>query len=95
MHGDDVLAPLNVTTHDFLELLKEAAGTTIVPSPTVEHSLSEVLHKINVTSPSKDSGQEDGRSTTTRVAHATAAADASNTVNEQLTAAESAVAQAA
>ena len=64
MHGDEVLAPLNVTTHDFLVLLKEATGTTIIPSPTVEHSLSEVLHKINGTSSSEDRGQEDGSSTT-------------------------------
>ena len=94
IHGDEVLAPLNVTTHDFLVLLKEAAGTTIIPSPTVEHSLSEVLHKINSTSPFlEDRGQEDGGSTTTNAAHAAAAA-AAITVNEQLTAAKSAVAQA-
>ena len=84
IHGDAVLAPLNVTTHDFLVLLKEAAGTTIIPSPTVEHSLSEMLHKINGTSPSEDRGQ----------AARTAAAAAAITVNKQLTAAKSAVAQA-
>ena len=93
MHGDEVLTPLNVTTHDFLVLLKEAAGTTIIPSPTVEHSLSEVLHKINGTSPLEDRGQEDGSSTTANAARAAAAA-AAITVNEQLTAAKSAVAQA-
>jgi hypothetical protein len=92
-HGDEVLAPLNVTTHDFLVLLKEAAGTTIIASPTVGHSLSEVLHKINGTSPLEDRGQEDGGSTTTNAARAAAAA-AAITVNEQLTAAKSAVAQA-
>ena len=43
MHGNKVLASLNVTTHDFLLLLKEATGATTIPSPTVEHSLSEVL----------------------------------------------------
>jgi hypothetical protein len=56
-----VLATLNVTTHDFLVLLKEATGATIIPSPTVEHTLSEELHKINSTSSSDDRGQEDGR----------------------------------
>ncbi len=90
MHGDDVLAPLNVTTHDFLELLKEAAGMTMIPSPTVEHSLSEVLNKINGTSPSKDRGREDGSSTTTNITHATTAAAVTIIVNEQLTTAESA-----
>jgi hypothetical protein len=56
MHGDKVVATLNVTTHDFLVLFKEATGTTIIPSPTVEHSLSELLHKINGTSPSGGRG---------------------------------------
>ena len=93
MHGNEALAPLNVTTHDFLVLLKEATGTTIIPSPTVGHSLSEVLHKINGTSPLEDRAQEDGGSTTTNAARAAAAA-AAITVNEQLTAAKSAVAQA-
>jgi len=93
MHGDEVLAPLNVTTHNFLVLLKEAAGTMIIPSPTVEHSLLEALHKINGTSPLEDRGQEDGSSTTMNAARAAAAA-AAITVNEQLTSAKSAVAQA-
>ena len=92
IHGDEVLAPFNVTTHDFLVLLKEATGTTIIPSPTVEHSLSEVLHKINSTSPFlEDRGQEDGGSTNTNATHAAAAA-AAITVNKQLTAVKSAVA---
>jgi len=94
MHGNEALAPLNVTTHDFLVLLKEAAGMTTIPSPTVDHSLTELLDKINGTSPFlEDRGQEDGGSTTTNAAHAAAAA-AAITVNEQLTAAKSAVAQA-
>jgi hypothetical protein len=80
----EVLAPLNVTTHDFLVLLKEATGTTIIPSPTVEHSLSEVLHKINGSSSSDDRGQEDGSSTTMNAACAAAAAAANIIVNEQL-----------
>ena len=67
---------------------------TIIPSPTVEHSLSEALNKINGTSPFlEDRGQEDGGSTTMNAAHAAAAA-AAITVNEQLTAAKSAVSQA-
>jgi hypothetical protein len=73
----------------YFVLLKEAAGATIIPSPTVEHSLLEVLHKINGTSPSEDRGQENGSSTTMNAAHAAAAAAAIITVNEQLTAAES------
>jgi hypothetical protein len=44
IHGDEVIAALNVTTREFLTLLKETTGTTIIPSPTVEHSLSESLH---------------------------------------------------
>ncbi len=76
IHGDKVVATLNVTTHDFLVLFKEATGTTIIPSPTVEHSLSELLHKINGTSPSGDRGQEDGSSTTMNTACAAAAAAA-------------------
>ena len=51
MHGDKVVAPLNITPHDFLVLLKEAAGMTIIPSPTVEHSMTDLLDKINSTSP--------------------------------------------
>ena len=93
MHGDAVLAPLDVTTHDFLELLKEAAGTTFIPSPTVEHSLSATLHKINGTSPPEDRGQVDGSSASTNAASAAAAA-AAIADNEQLTKARSAVTQA-
>jgi hypothetical protein len=51
MHGNEVVAPLNVTPHDFLVLLKEAAGMTIIPSPTVDHSMTELLDKINGMSP--------------------------------------------
>ena len=93
MHSDDVIAPLNVTIHGFLVLLKEAMGATIIPSPTVDHSLSEVIHKINGTSPSEDRGQEDENSTSTNAAH-TMTVTAVTTINEQLTAAESAVTQA-
>jgi len=80
----------------FLYYSRKHTGATIIPSPTVEHTLSEELHKINGTSSSDDRGQEDGRSTTTMSAPRAAVAAATNiVVNEQLTAAESAVAQAA
>jgi hypothetical protein len=94
MHGDTVVAPLNVTTHDFLVLLKEATGVTIIPSPTVEHSLSEVLHKINGTSSSEDRGQEDGSSMMMNTARAVTAATVNIYDIEQLNEAESAVAHA-
>jgi hypothetical protein len=95
MHGETVVAPLNVTTHEFLVVLKEAMGATIIPSPTVEHSLSEVLHKINGTSSSEDREQEDGSTITMNTAHATPAAIGNIYIDEQLNEAESAVAQAA
>jgi hypothetical protein len=95
MHGNKMLETLNVTTHEFLGLLKEATGTTIIPSPTVEHSLSEALHKINGTSSSEDRGQEDGSSMTMNTACAATAATVNINVNEQLIEAESAVAKAA
>ena len=93
MYNDEVIAPLNVTTHEFLVLLKEAAGATIIPSPTVEHSLSGLLHRINGTSPSEDRGQEDRRLTTANAACTTMAATAI-TAEAQLIAAESAVTKA-
>ena len=92
MHGDEVVAPLNITPHDFLVLLKEAAGMTIIPSPTVEHYMTDLLDKINGTSPPGGRGQEDGSSTRTSTRAAMAAA--ATLLAEQLTTAESAVAQA-
>ncbi len=80
MHGNEVLATLNVTTHNFLVLFKEAHRATIIPSPTVEHTLLEELHKINGTSSLDDRGQEDGRSTTTMSAPRAAVAAATNIV---------------
>ncbi len=74
LHSDEMLKTLNVNTHEFLVLLKEATGKTIIPSPTVEHSLSEALNKINGTSSLEDRGQEDGSSTTLNTAHAVSAA---------------------
>jgi len=93
MHGDEAIAPLNVTPHDFLVLLKEAAGMTIIPSPTVDHSLTELLDKINGTSPPEGRGQVNGSSTTMDATRLAAAA-AVTLLAEQLTAAESAVTQA-
>jgi hypothetical protein len=91
MHGDEVIASLNVTPRKFLILLEETTGATIIPSPTVEHSLSELLHQVNGTSPSRNRGQEDGSLATVNAAHAAAAA-AANTIAKQLSAAEAAVA---
>jgi hypothetical protein len=47
MHGNDVTTPLNINTHDFLVLFKEAAGLTIIPFPTVLHNLTDVINKVN------------------------------------------------
>jgi hypothetical protein len=47
MHGNDVTTPLNVNTHNFLVLFKEAAGLTIIPFPTVLHNLTDVINKVN------------------------------------------------
>jgi hypothetical protein len=47
MHGNDVTTPLNVNTHNFLVLFKEAAGLTIIPFPTVLHNLMDVINKVN------------------------------------------------
>ena len=35
MHRNKVVVPLNISPHNSLVLLKEAAGLTIIPSPTV------------------------------------------------------------
>ncbi len=93
MHGNDVAAPLNVTPHNFLVLFKEASGLTTIPTPTVDHSMTELIDKINGTPPLGARGQEDGSSTTTAAASAAAAAAATAAV-EQLTAAKLAVAEA-
>ena len=89
MHGNEIVAPLNVV------LLKEAAGMTIIPSPTVNHSMTELLNKINGMSPpgGRGRGQVNGSSTMTDATRAAAAA-AATLFAEQLTAAESAVTQA-
>ncbi len=94
MHGNKVVTPLNVTSHDFLVILKEAVGLTIITSPTVEHSMTDLLNKINGTSPLDGQGQEDRSSTMTDAAHVAAAA-AATLLAGQLTTAESAVTLAA
>jgi hypothetical protein len=93
MHGNNIAAPLNVTPHDFLVLFKEATGLTNIPTPTVNHSMTELIHKINGTPPLEAWGQEDGSPTTTTTANVAAVA-AANAIAERLTAAESAVAEA-
>jgi hypothetical protein len=94
VHGNEVITPLNVTPHDFLVILKEAVGLRIIPSPTVEHSMMDLLDKINGTSPPGGQGQEDRSSTTTDAAHLVVAA-AATLLTGQLTTDESAVTQAA
>jgi hypothetical protein len=47
MHSNDVITPLNVNTHDFLILFKEATRLTIIPFPTVLHNLADVINKVN------------------------------------------------
>jgi hypothetical protein len=94
MHGKDVVTPLNVTPHDFLVILKEAVGLTIIPSPTIEHSMTDLLNKINGTPPPGGQGQEDGSLTTMDAAHAAVAA-AATLFAGQLTIVKSAATQAA
>ena len=59
-HGNEVVSPLNVTPHNFLVLLKEVAGLAIIPSPTFEHSMTDLLDMINCTSPPGDWGRRTG-----------------------------------
>jgi hypothetical protein len=93
MYGNEVSAPLNVTPHNFLVLFKEALGLTIIPSPTVDHSMLGLIDKINSTPPLGGRGQEARNSRTRNAAHAAAAA-AVNLLTKQLNVAKSAVAQA-
>jgi hypothetical protein len=93
MHGNDVAAPLNVTPHNFLVLFKEAARLTTIPTPTIDHSMTELINKINGTPPLGAWGQEDGSLATTAAANVAAAAAATAAV-KRLTAAELAVAEA-
>jgi hypothetical protein len=56
MHGNDIAAPLNVTPPDFLVLFKEATVLTNIPTPTVNHSMTELIDKINGTPPLEAQG---------------------------------------
>ncbi len=93
MHGKDVVTPLNVTPHDFLVLFKEATGLMNIPTPTVNHSMTELIDKINGTPPLEARGREDGSSMMTATANAAAVA-AANAIAGRLTAAKSVVADA-
>jgi hypothetical protein len=93
MHGNKIAAPLNVTPHNLLVLFKEAAGLTIIPLPTVKHSLRETIDKVNKTDPAEASRQRDLNSSAPVDIQATAAA-AANTLANKLTAAEMTVTHA-
>jgi hypothetical protein len=93
MYGNKVSAPLNIISHDFLILFKEAAGLTIIPSPTINHSMLGLVDKINGMPPLGIRRQEVRSSTTRNAAHAAAAA-AANLLTKQLNVAKLAVAQA-
>ncbi len=90
MHGNEVASPLNVTPNDLLVLFKEAAGLTIIPLPTVKHSLMKIIDKVNGTAPAEASRQRDLNSLAPVAIQATAAA-AANTLANKLTAAEETV----
>jgi hypothetical protein len=93
MYGNKVAAPLNIIPHDFLILFKEAAGLTIIPSPTINHAILGLIDKVNGMPPLLSRGQEDRSLTTRNAAHVVAAA-ATNLLTKQLNVAKSAVAQA-
>jgi hypothetical protein len=93
MHDNEVAAPLKVTPHDLLVLFKEAAGLTTTPFPTVEHSLTEIIDKVNGTAPAEAARQRDLNSSAP-VATQTTAAAAANTLANELTAAEATVTKA-
>jgi len=90
MHGNEVAAPLNVTPHNLLVLFKEAAGLRIIPLPTVEHSLTEIIDKVNGTAPAEAARQRDLNSSVPVAIQATAAA-AANTLANKVTAAKATV----
>ena len=93
MHGNEVAAPLKVTPHDLLVLFKEAVGLTTTPFPTVKHSLTEIIDKVNGTAPAEAARQRDLNSSAP-VATQTTAAEAANTLANELTAAEATVTKA-
>ena len=66
---------------------------TTIPFPTVEHSLTEIIDKVNGTVPAEAARQRDLNSLAPMATQATAAA-AANTLANELTAAEATVTQA-
>jgi hypothetical protein len=93
MHGNKVATSLNVTPHNLLVLFKEAAGLTIIPLPTVEYSLTEIIDKVNRTAPAEASRQRDLNSLAPVAIQATAVA-AAKTLANKLTVAEATVTHA-
>ncbi len=87
MHGNKVAAPLKVTPHNLLVLFKEAVGLTIIPLPTVEHSLTEIIDKVNGTAPPAEAAGQRENSSVPVAIQATAVA-AANTLTNELTAAK-------
>ena len=94
MHGNEVDAPLNISPHNLLFLLKEATSLTIILSPTVKHSLTEIIDKINGTAPPEESRQRDTTNLSTQVALQATAAAAADTLANKLTAAKATVTRA-
>jgi hypothetical protein len=83
VHGNKVAAPINASPHNLLFLFKEATGLTIIPSPTVQYSLMEVIDKVNSTAaPPEASRQRDINSSTPVAIQATAAAAATTLANK-------------
>jgi len=66
---------------------------TTIPFPTVEHSLTEIIDKVNGTAPAEAARQRDLNSSASVATQATAAA-AANTLANELKAAEATVTQA-
>ena len=94
MHGNEVAAPLKVTPHDLLVLYKEAAGLTTIPFPTVEHSLTEIIDKVNGTAPAEEAARQRDLNSSAPVATQATAAAAANTLANEFTAAEATVTKA-
>jgi hypothetical protein len=92
MHGNEDAAPLKVIPHDLIVLFKfkEAVGLTIFPLPTIEHSLTEIIDKVNGTAPPAEAAEQRENSSVLVAIQATAAA-AANTLTNKLTAARATV----
>ncbi len=86
MHGNKVAAPLKVTPHDLLVLFKEAVGLTIIPLPTIEHSLTEIIDKVNGTAPPAEAAEQMENSSVPVAIQATAATAASTLTNKLIAA---------